>query len=424
MVAKKEVPDARTALVSVAMLGARMHFAVPLILAQAGLLHTLYTDVYLGNKAWLKRLINLVPDGAKPNLLRQLSSRSAEGIPKHRVVSFDLLGLWYLLKRRKPLAPPDLAMLFARVNRLFGDRVVRSGLNGTDFVWGFNGASLEIFRHARSLGIKCILEQSIAPRKLELKLVAEEVVRWPDWRPNRNATCRSAFDPLAEREEVEWELADRIVCGSDFVTEGLSNENVAPEKLSIVPYGVDTGYFKINNTESGPGKLNVLFIGEIGLRKGIPYLLEALRALNKRKAIHARLVGPIALNTELLSRYYEWCEVVGAIPRGEALEMYRWADVLVLPSICEGSATVTYEAMACGLPIITTRNSGSLVRDGIEGFIVPIRDSAALQEKIALLCDDNDLRLQMAYAAKQRANLASLEAYSERLLEVLSFGSS
>ena len=96
-------------------------------------------------------------------------------------------------------------------------------------------------------------------------------------------------------------------------------------------------------------------------------------------------------------------------------------DVLVLPTLCEGSATVTYEALASGVPVITTENSGSVVREGIDGFVVPIRDAVSLAEKIELLCDDSGLRLQMADAARTRLSEISLAAYAERLLRVLKF---
>ena len=407
-----------------AMLGARMHFAVPGILANAGLLHTFYTDMYLGNKVLFQRIIALVPESARPKLLRQLSLRSADRIPAGQVVSFDLLGLWYLLKRRGAVAPSERALLFAKVNRLFGDRVVREGFNGADVVWGFNGASLEIFQHARARGLKCILEQSIAPRRIELELLAEEAARWPGWQPNEYSPSASASDPLAEREEAEWQLADKIVCGSRFVADGLAQQDVAIDKLSIVPYGVNTNHFRARNGHSARKELNVLFVGEIGLRKGIPYLLEALKSLNRPQAARAKLVGPLAVDPERLKHYGQWCDVVGRVHRSRILEMYGWADVLVLPSICEGSATVTYEAMACGLPVVSTPNTGSLVRHGVDGFVVPIRDATALQEKIELLCDDRALRSRMATSARERSKEGSLGAYGRRLLESISFGSS
>jgi len=400
-----------------------MHFAVPQILANAGLLQTLYTDVYLGNKVWLERLISILPDCARSGVVQQLVGRSADHIPSDRIVSFDLLGLWYYYQRRGIQAPSESATLFAKMNRIFGDRVCRRGFEGSDIVWGFNGASLEIFQHARRQGIKCILEQAIAPRSIELKFLSEEAMNWSGWQRSDEVSSFSASDPLSQREEAEWDLADTIVCGSDFVADGLRKRNVPAEKLRVVPYGVNTSYFRAASSQSSEGTLNVLFVGEIGLRKGIPYLLEALRALNRPQSIRAKLVGSMNLSLERLREYGEWCAALAPVPRLKMGELYRWADVLVLPSLCEGSATATYEAMACGLPIITTPNSGSLVRDGVEGFVVPIRDSLALQEKIALLADNESLRRSMARAARERAREGSWEAYSKRLLATLSVGS-
>ncbi|HMH43701.1 MAG TPA: glycosyltransferase family 4 protein [Pyrinomonadaceae bacterium] len=409
-------PNGNRAVVSVAMLGARMHFAVPRIFAEAGILHTFYTDFYVGNKKVLNRLVDLVPSDVMPTSWNRLTGRIGEGIPQERVISFDSLGFWYYFKRRRQQIPSGLPTLFADVNQRFGNRVVRSGLNGSKLIWGFNRASLEIFRHARERGIRCILEQSTAPRKLELTLMNQEIQRWPNWADEKSP---QGMDPLIERERAEWEFADQIVCPSDFVARALQAEGVCGEKVAVVPYGVDTWYFDPPASRSKQ-TFNVLFMGEVGLQKGVLYLLEALRSLNRQRSIRAKLVGPIALERERLSEYRNWCEISGSVPRGAVRALYHWADVLVLPSVCEGSATVTYEAMACGLPIITTANSGSLVRDGIDGFVVPVCDSAELRARITLLCDDEQLRSQMSAAANQRTNEISLEAYGQRLLRTLS----
>jgi glycosyltransferase involved in cell wall biosynthesis len=398
------------------MIGARMHFAVPRILAEAGLLHTLYTDVYVGNKRWLARILDSVPSSLRPDPLQRLTGRFAAGIPNERVISFDSLGLWYYYQRRKRNSVTSLAALFANVNHRFGQRVISRGLNGTRYVWGFNRASWEIFAHARQRGIKCILEQSMAPRALELGLLTEEIKRWPKWQLD---DCPPVTDALAKREIAEWRLADKIVCPSDFVAGALQREGVDPDNLSVIPYGIDTRQFQ--TTPRRPSRTtNLLFVGEVSLQKGIPYLLEALRSINRPKSIKAKLVGHVLLDRQRLNHYSNWCEVTGPIPRSQIRALYEWADILVLPSLCEGSATVTYEAIAAGLPLIVTPNTGSLVRDGVEGFVVPIRDSRVLAERIEMLCDDIDRRAAMADAAAQRTQEVSIEAYAERLLRALS----
>jgi glycosyltransferase involved in cell wall biosynthesis len=100
-------------------------------------------------------------------------------------------------------------------------------------------------------------------------------------------------------------------------------------------------------------------------------------------------------------------------------EHYAWADVFLLPSICEGSATVCYEALAAGVPVITTENAGSVVRDGVDGFIVPIRDAEAVVERLEMLYRDRELLESMSRGAFARAREFTVEKYGERLLEAI-----
>src|SRR5262249_27834906 len=85
------------------------------------------------------------------------------------------------------------------------------------------------------------------------------------------------------------------------------------------------------------------------------------------------------------------------------------------PSLHEGSALVTYEALASGLPVITTENAGSVVRDGVDGFVVPIRDVTALQEKILMLYQNRELRREMGARARERAEQFTWAAHRARL---------
>jgi len=98
---------------------------------------------------------------------------------------------------------------------------------------------------------------------------------------------------------------------------------------------------------------------------------------------------------------------------------YGWADVFLLPSLCEGSATVIYEALGYGLPVVCTPNAGSVVRDGLEGFIAPVRDATAIARRIEELAQDVELRARMSAQAKARAVEFTVAAYGQRLLAAL-----
>jgi glycosyltransferase involved in cell wall biosynthesis len=103
-------------------------------------------------------------------------------------------------------------------------------------------------------------------------------------------------------------------------------------------------------------------------------------------------------------------------------EEFRCADIFVLPTLAEGMALVHLEAMACGVPVITTPHCGSAVRDGVDGFIVPIRDANALADRIEQLTMDRSLRHDLSSAARDRAKNYTWSLYGKRLMEQLQKG--
>jgi glycosyltransferase involved in cell wall biosynthesis len=113
-------------------------------------------------------------------------------------------------------------------------------------------------------------------------------------------------------------------------------------------------------------------------------------------------------------------EFTGPVPRSGVKNWLRKFDLFFFPSTCEGSAGAVMEAMASGLPVVTTYNSGSRVRDGIEGFIRPCDDIDGFEQAIRRLDDDRDLLLSMGHAARQRVEAYGLEAYQSDLRELFS----
>ena len=119
----------------------------------------------------------------------------------------------------------------------------------------------------------------------------------------------------------------------------------------------------------------------------------------------------------IMAKYEGRFRYLGAVPRGELYKHYSQASVLVLPSIEEGLALVQAQAMACGVPVIATENTGAadLFTDGVEGFIVPIRDARAIGEKILTLYENPAMREQMGEAALARVRkIGGWDDYGER----------
>jgi len=143
-------------------------------------------------------------------------------------------------------------------------------------------------------------------------------------------------------------------------------------------------------------------VGEIGLRKGALYLLQAWEKLKLPDA-ELILIGTVVDIEARLAQIKAKFRLLPVLPQAELVAHYQNASVFVFPSLMEGSARVIQEAMACGLPIITTPNSGSIVKDGVEGFVAPIRDPEAIRSRILELYNHPARRREMGLAARAAA---------------------
>jgi glycosyltransferase involved in cell wall biosynthesis len=397
----------------VAQLGARMHYAVPVLLHRAGMLAHFYTDAYVGpGSAWHlpAQAARLLPEVWRPAPLKRLLDRREDSLPPDKITAFNLFGLRYAQALTHAPSLVERERVFLEYGERFCEMVLRHNISNGFAVYAFQSAALPLF--LKNCQIK-ILEKFIAPQIIEWQLLSDEHKFWPGWEEPYPEI--DLFQPRIALEQRELELADMVICGSEFVAQGVTSLGISPEKLKIVPYGIEVSRLTTDRQPwDGFRPLRLLFAGGVTLRKGVQYLYQALEKL-PGLPLSVRAVGSIAIQEPFRRLVNEKAELKGLVPRHDMRGHYAWADLFVLPSLCEGSATVTYEAMASGLPVITTPNAGSVARDGIDGFIVPIRDSEALAAKIELLAGDPELLHWMSQNARQRAQDFSWEKYGERL---------
>jgi glycosyltransferase involved in cell wall biosynthesis len=390
-----------------------MHYAIPRMLNEAGMLAHFYTDI-CANVGW-PRLARLVPERHRSLPLRRLLGRIPHGIPVERITTFPGFALQYWRRERRSRSVAETNELYLWAGKRFCSLVARRGFGGATGVYVFESAGLEILQHAKRLGLKTVTEQSIAPREITFRILSEECDRYPGWgTPIPNA---EEIAVLTEREREEWALSDLILCGSEFVASGIGECGGPRMRAVVVPYGVDSRFAGDAPRVRRGARLRVLTVGEVGLRKGSQYVLEAAQKLGS--AAEFRMVGQTSLPEEALRTLSKYLQLTGPIPRAEMQKQYDWADVFLLPSLCEGSATVVYEALSAGLPVICTFNTGSVVSDNVEGFIVPIRDANAIVEKLLYLADQPVVLSEMSASAVARAKQFSLTAYRNRLLEAI-----
>lgn len=397
---------------AVAQLGARMHYAVPRILYDAGQLTQLFTDLKVGTG--LRHLDGILPPSLQPDGLRRMFGRSPRDMPAERVIAFNLLGLRYALRRRRARSRQDFVRAFLWAGRSFCEKVVQHGLGDATGIYVFNTAGLEVLEVARADGRRTVMEQTIAPLRVEHALVEVERERFPGWQAP--SAIGMEFSDLSDREEREWQLSDKIVCGSSFVRDAIEARGGPKGRCIVVPYGVDQR-FRLPPRPAHGGPLRVLTVGGVGLRKGTQYLLAAAQALQGRATF--RLVGSLECEPAAADELRDWVELIGSVPHALMLQHFAWADAFLLPSLCEGSATAIYEALSASLPVICTENCGSIVRDGFEGIIIPIRDSDAIAEAVLRLASDAELRRQMAENSSARAIEFQFRSYGRALLAAL-----
>jgi glycosyltransferase involved in cell wall biosynthesis len=256
-------------------------------------------------------------------------------------------------------------------------------------------------RHVCSRGSSHILFQE--------EILREEFARWSCPPPD------GFSDWLVERELAEYEAADAIAVPSGFVLQTFLARGVPAHKLHRTPYGVNLALF--SRKPRADRRFRVLFVGSASVRKGIGYLLEAMAPLARRGRVELWLVGAVTAEAlGIVARHRDVVIAKGFVPASELAEVYSQGSVLVLPSIEEGLARVQVQAMACGVPVIATPNTGAgdLITDGREGFIVPIRDSRAIRDRLEWMLAHPTEREQMGEAAMRRvAGQSGWQAYGD-----------
>ena len=210
----------------------------------------------------------------------------------------------------------------------------------------------------------------------EIEVLNQEAIHAPEYFPIYLG------DGLLDRKELDWlhrrrlrdiALADLILVPSDHIARLLLSRGIAQEKIRVIPYAADCRRFRPFEGKDHSSSCTFLFAGGITQRKGIKYLLEAWNRI-RRPGWKLQLLGALPESPGPLSSLPDQVELLGRIGHSEMPARMAQADVFVFPSLFEGSAVVTYEALACGLPGVVTPAAGSVIRNGIEGFVVMPRD--------------------------------------------------
>jgi glycosyltransferase involved in cell wall biosynthesis len=286
-------------------------------------------------------------------------------------------------------------------------------------VYGYEDGCLETFRAAKKRGLKCFYDLPIAYWQTVRRLLEEEKERLPEWEPTLIGT-RDSEAKLARKTE-ELALADVVICPSLFVLESLPDATRKGKHCIVAEFGSPPRAWNAADRPAAPDKkLRILFAGSMSQRKGLADLFAAMKLL-KRHDVELIVMGSLIAPMEFYRRDFPDFTYMPPRPHDEVLDLMRTCDALVLPSIVEGRALVQQEAMANGLPLIVTANTGGedLVVEGETGFLVPMRSPVALAEKIAWLADHRSALPGMRAAAIRKAGEYPWSRYTDRILAAI-----
>lgn len=352
----------------------------------------------------------------KKELLNKISSTypffiaKKWGIPKKRFRSRFLFELLIRLNRKIGFFKDNdfsnfLKFINCKLNIAYSKK--------TKIHISWSGSSFHLFKKLkRDLTNTLILERGSTHQLYQNKILTEEYDNFNiKYEPNYLAT---------RNELIEYEISDYIVVPSNFVKNTFIEKGVPEKKIFVNPYGVDLTYFK--PLEIKKEKFRIIFAGKACVRKGFQYLIEVMKTL-KEYDIELWHLGSIHPEIKSFDYNQKNIKYLGSKPQNELYKYYNQCDAFVLPSLEEGLAMVTLQAMACGLPVICTPNTGIenvLTKDGEEGFIIPIRDPNTIVERVLELYNDKELLKKMGNKALEKLqNGFTWDDYGKRYIDFL-----
>lgn len=369
-------------------------------LQEADLLGEFWTTISWNSSSPLHRLLSSA-------LQQTLARRSFPGSLRKRTHTMPAREVMRLLGGMF-----DIDSVSRALDRRVAARLRRANF---DLVYGYEDMAWHSFRAAAEQGIPRLYDLPIGYWGVAQKIFAEEAVREPEWAATLTGMRDSAAKLAAKDEELR--LASRVVVASSFTRETLKAAKFEAA-VDVIPYGAPASLPVALRKSSGQ-KLRVLFVGGLGQRKGLSYLLKAVALLGEgaELTLLGRKAAEGCAPLEAAVRKHRWLPTV---PHHAVLQEMAQHDVLVFPSLFEGFGLVLLEAMAQGTPVIATPHTAApdLIEDGIDGFIVPIRSAEALAEKLETLTSDRARLAAMQQSAQRKAALHTWQNYRRRLVEV------
>jgi alpha-maltose-1-phosphate synthase len=237
--------------------------------------------------------------------------------------------------------------------------------------------------------------------------VCKAAEKGDDYRPNRT-----------ERKDEELLLSDSVICPSTFVRESLRGYFDARRETKTIPFGAAPCFFQHRPRHS---KSLFLYVGNITMRKGVHRLLLAWRRLHAYRVCELRLIGEMFLTEAFLKDFRGMYTHIDRLPREQLREHYCEASAFVFNAVADGFGYVILEAMGCGLPVISSKNSGApdVIDHGVEGLLIDYGSDAQLTDALEWALSNPSTLQEIGAAAFRKARQWCWEDYAIDFLEWL-----
>lgn len=385
--------------------GARDGYQVGRALAERGLLEALITDLHWpAETAFARQIESRIPTRFAKALRTRwsdpqttakvstcwISGLSSLGISKLRNVPFD----W----QRRAIRWSDTCL---------GTRAGKLATRRGAAILSYSYYGQSAFANYAGDGPRILFQLHPHPERVRQILERERDLH-PECSESLNKEWELSLPPEDfERLTAESRMADHWIAASGFTSETLIESGVPAERIHVTPYGADLERFRPcpkRRAQRGEGRLRLLFVGTINQRKGIKYLLDAVEMIHS-PLVELVVCGRVVDDLPAFKNFHGSLEVWPSVSSERLVEAYQTSDIFVFPSLAEGFGHVLLEAMACGLPVVSTNRTAAreLVREGVDGFLVAPGSSVELASRLELFLKDRTLAARMGAAARLRA---------------------
>lgn len=388
-------------------------------LEEQNLLHSYLTTVYYKREKIVYKILAKIL--GKDNI-RRMEGRQNDVLNYCVKTYYDILGLVYLFIIRRDKKKIIEPFLYDIMTNAFGKTVAEyCRVEAVEAVVMYDTTAYECFKKMDDgqLSVLKIIDMSSAAAPYICSIIQGELKKKDAFNDSLKTKIKSYDKNRCNKYLKEIEKSDYFLVPSTFVEKSLAFCGIEKNRIIKVPYGVDINFFQMKNYITNPlqKRLKFLFAGRVEAAKGIFYLLEAFKHLEDLD-LELIVVGTIECDRQLLEKYKKNVNFLGIKTKNEMPDIFKNADIYIMPSLWEGFSLTIFEAMASGIPVIATKNSGAegVVSDFEQGFVIGAASIEDIKEKVLWFYKNQDKIETMGRKARLLAEQYTWESYKKNVL--------